>query len=87
MDNAVQVNLRNMFGTPAGEGFSPKGRARRADFQVGGRGAIANANALAWANYGGSGGMLPRENLKLKSSEMARNGSKTAKGEVNFQVL
>lgn len=23
--------------------------------------------------------MLPRENLKLKSSEMARNGSKTAK--------
>ena len=33
---------------------------------------------------GGSGGMLPRENLKLKSSEMARNGSKTAKSEVNF---
>ena len=32
----------------------------------------------------GSGGMLPRENLKLKSSEMARNGSKTAKSEVNF---
>ena len=31
----------------------------------------------------GSGGMLPRENLKLKSSEMARNGSKTAKSEVN----
>ena len=29
-------------------------------------------------------GMLPRENLKLKSSEMARNGSKTAKSEVNF---
>ena len=26
--------------------------------------------------------MLPRENLNLKSSEMARNGSKTAKGEV-----
>ena len=32
----------------------------------------------------GSGDMLPRENLKLKSSEMARNGSKTAKSEVNF---
>ena len=32
----------------------------------------------------GSGGMLPRENLKLNSSEMARNGSKTAKSEVNF---
>ena len=28
--------------------------------------------------------MLPRENLKLNSSEMARNGSKTAKSEVNF---
>ena len=28
--------------------------------------------------------MFPRENLKLKSSEMARNGSKTAKSEVNF---
>ena len=27
---------------------------------------------------------IPRENLKLKSSEMARNGSKTAKSEVNF---
>ena len=32
----------------------------------------------------GAGGMLPLENLKLKSSEMARNGSKTAKSEVNF---
>ena len=32
----------------------------------------------------GSGGMLPRENLKLKCSEMARNGSKTTKSEVNF---
>lgn len=32
----------------------------------------------------GEGGMLPREDLKLKSSEMARNGSKTAKSEVNF---
>ena len=29
-------------------------------------------------------GMLPREDLKLESSEMARNGSKTAKSEVNF---
>ena len=44
----------------------------------------ANAIALAWANYGGSAGMLPWENLKLQSSEMARNGSKTAKSEVNF---
>ena len=26
----------------------------------------------------------PRETLKLNSSEMARNGSKTAKSEVNF---
>ena len=33
---------------------------------------------------GGSGSMLPRENLKLKSSEIARNGSKTAKSGVNF---
>ena len=32
----------------------------------------------------GSGDMLPWENLKLKSSEMARNGSKTSKSEVNF---
>ena len=36
------------------------------------------------SQLGGSGGMLPRENLKLTSSEMARNGSKTAKSEVNF---
>ena len=31
--------------------------------------------------------MLPRENLKLKSSEMARNGSKTAKSEVNLILI
>ena len=31
---------------------------------------------------GGVQGMLSGENLKLKSSEMARNGSKTAKSEV-----
>ena len=37
-----------------------------------------------WGQLGGSGGMPPRENLKLKSFEMARNGSKTAKSEVNF---
>ena len=36
------------------------------------------------SKLGGSGGMLPREILKLKSSEMARNGSKTVKSEVNF---
>ena len=29
------------------------------------------------SQLGGSGSMLPRENLNLKSSEMARNGSKT----------
>ena len=36
------------------------------------------------SQLGGSSAMLPQENLKLKSSEMARNGSKTAKSEVNF---
>ena len=36
------------------------------------------------SQLGGSGGMLPHENLKLKSSEIARNGSKNAKSEVNF---
>ena len=36
---------------------------------------------------GGVQGMLSGENLKLKSSEMARNGSKTAKSEVNFEFL
>ena len=29
------------------------------------------------SKLGGSGSMLPRENLNFKSSEMARNGSKT----------
>ena len=29
------------------------------------------------SQLGGSGSMLPRENLNSKSSEMARNGSKT----------
>ena len=36
------------------------------------------------SQLGGSGGMLPHENLKLKSSEIARNGSKNGKSEVNF---
>ena len=39
---------------------------------------------ISVSQLGGSGGMFPWENLKLKSSEMARNGSKTAKSEVNF---
>ena len=55
-------------------------RARGADFQVGG----TKCERVSVSQLGGSGGMLPRENLKLKSSEMARNGSKTAKSEVNF---
>ena len=54
-------------------------RARRADFQVGG----ANANALVWGNYGDRG-HAPPQNVKLKSSEMARNGSKTSENKVNF---
>ena len=29
------------------------------------------------SQLGGAGSMLPRENLNFKSSEMARNGSKT----------
>ena len=33
---------------------------------------------------GGSGGMLSKKNFKLKSSEMARNASKTVTTEVNF---
>ena len=32
----------------------------------------------------GSGGMLPRENLKFKSSEMAKNASKTVNSNGNF---
>ena len=36
------------------------------------------------SQLGGTGGMLPWENLKLKFSEMARNGSKPTKSEVNF---
>ena len=35
----------------------------------------------------GSGAMLPRENLKYRSSEMARNASKTADHSVNFKFL
>ena len=31
-----------------------------------------------------SGSMLPRVNLRLNSSEIAKNGSKTSKNEVNF---
>ena len=31
--------------------------------------------------------MLPRENLKVKSSEMARNASKTAKSPAVMQIL
>ena len=33
---------------------------------------------------GVSRGMLPRENLKFKSSEMARDGSKNVTNEVDF---
>ena len=46
-------------------------RARGADFQVGGLTRTRKREPL-----GGSGGMLPRENLKYYSSEMARNASK-----------
>ena len=42
-------------------------RAREADFQVGGGLMRTRQRELTR----GSGGMLPRENLKLKSSEMA----------------
>ena len=38
-----------------------------------------------WGGGGATRGVRgPREILKLKPSEMARNGSKTAKSEVNF---
>ena len=36
------------------------------------------------SQLGGSGVHVPQGNLKLKSSGMARNGSKTAKSEVTF---
>ena len=54
-------------------------RARGADFQVGGY-----CRCVSVSQLGGSAGMLPWKNLKLKSSEMARNGSITTKSEVNF---
>ena len=36
---------------------------------------------------GGSGGMLPRENFKFKSSEMAINASKTAISNINLWLF
>ena len=57
-------------------------RARGADFQVGGGGG-GQCERVSVILLGGSGGMVPWENLKLKSSGMARN-DKTAKSEVNF---
>ena len=36
---------------------------------------VKHCERVSVSQLGGSGGMLPRENLKLKSSEMARNGS------------
>ena len=35
----------------------------------------------------GSRGMLPRENLKFKSSEMAKNASQTVNGNVNSLII
>ena len=56
-------------------------RARGADFQVG----VELMRTRQREPTRGVRGILPRENLKLKSSEMARNGSsKTAKDEVNL---
>ena len=52
-------------------------RARRADFQVG----EWRVEGGAWV---GSGGMLLQENFKFKSSEMARNASKTANSSINL---
>ena len=43
----------------------------------------ANATRKASREYGARS---PRESLKLKSSEVARNGSKTTKTEVNFFI-
>ena len=36
------------------------------------------------SQQGESGGIFTRGNLKFKSSEMARNGSKNVKSEVDF---
>ena len=52
--------------------------------QLGTIGPAERISRVSVSQLGGSGGMLARENLILKSSEMARNGSKTAKSEVNF---
>ena len=35
----------------------------------------------------GAEGLLPRENVKFKSSEMAINASKTANSNINLQLL
>ena len=52
-------------------------RARGADFQVGGGGGgEGRTERASVSQLGGSAGMLPRENLKCYSSEMARNASK-----------
>ena len=52
-------------------GFTQMFRARGADFQVGGLTQTRKREPTR-----GSGGMLPRENLKYCCSEMARNASK-----------
>ena len=52
--------------------------------QLGTTGPAERISRVSVSQLGGSGGMLARENLTLKSSEMARNASKTAKSEVNF---
>ena len=54
-------------------------QGRRSGFSSGGL-----MQCVSVSQLGGSMSMLPRENLKLNSSEIARNGSKTAKSEVNF---
>ena len=49
----------------------------------------AKETALASDNQGHARGMLPRKNFKVKSSEMARNASKTdvASGETWVRFL
>ena len=62
-------------------------RAHGADFQVGEGGGGANCECVGGSKLGGrSGGMLPWENFKFKSSEMAINASKpkTANSNINL---
>ena len=69
-------------------------RARGADFHFffffgggGVGGGLTQYERVSVSKLGGSGCMLPRENLKFKSSEMARIASKTANGNVKFFLL